>query len=233
MRAAASLIVAALLLLPAGAGAADIPPIPADNRIPAGLAFKDDLNGQLNAFFAAVQGEYRGRWPGAFAKRPDLDTIPAWAVFRRIDLPAFSSHVLYQEVREDGPEGRIVRQRIMAFADAPDRSHNYATFTPIMDPVPYARADLHPDRIAGLKPSDFFFFGRGRQMNMIGQPGGFRILTAPTSCVIPYPDGKSRYTGMEMRFDGKSVGFQEAAYGMDGAFLAGKLEMVTMERVAP
>jgi len=51
--------------------------------------------------------------------------------------------------------------------------------------------------------------------------------------VIPYPDGKSRYTGMEMSFDGTRFDFQEAAYGIDGKLVGGRLKRVTMTRIAP
>ncbi|WP_404479971.1 CpcT/CpeT family chromophore lyase [Novosphingobium sp. BL-52-GroH] len=196
-----------------------------DNRTAAGVVLKDDLDARLAAFVALAQGEYRGRWPGAFAKKPQVPEIEAWAVFKRVEAPQFSPVTLYQEVREGGPDGRIVRQRIIAFDTAPDRTHNLATFYPIMDPAAAPRADLHPERLAALSPANLPYFGRGCQMNVIGgQPTGFRILTAPTSCVIPYPDGRSRYTGMEMTFDGAGFTFQEAAYGVDGAFWAGRLE---------
>lgn len=196
-----------------------------DNRIPPGLDFKDDLDARLDAFLNLAEGEYVGRWPGAFAKRPDLAEIPAWAVFKRIKLPQFSPATLYQEVREGGPDGRIVRMRIIAFDTARGRTHNLATFYPILDFAPFARADLQPEKLAGLSTDNLPFFGRGCQMNMIGAPhGGFRILTTPTSCVIPYPDGKSRYTGMEMTFDASGFTFQEAAYDIDGNLTGGRLE---------
>lgn len=209
----------------------------ADNRTASGEVLKDDLDARLAAFAALAQGEYRGRWPGAFAKRPDVPEIEAWAVFKRVDAPQFSPVTLYQEVREGGPDGRIVRQRIIAFDTAPDRTHNLATFYPIMDPQAAPRADLHPEKLAALSPANLPYFGRGCQMNMIGKAvsekggGGFRILTAPTSCVIPYPDGRSRYTGMEMTFDDRGFTFQEAAYGVDGAFWAGRLETSQFTRL--
>lgn len=220
---AAALIVALPLICLAPPSRAQ--PVRADNRTANGVVLGDDLDARLAAFVARAQGMYRGRWPGAFAKRPDLAEVAAWAVIKRVDLPQFSPVTLYQEVREGGPDGRIVRQRIIAFDTAPDRTHNLATFYPIMDPLPYARADLHPEKLAGLSPGSLPVFGRGCQMNLIGKAGGgFRILTAPTSCVIPYPDGRSRYTGMEMAFDEAGFTFQEAAYGADGGFLAGRLE---------
>ncbi|WP_336951573.1 CpcT/CpeT family chromophore lyase [Sphingobium aromaticivastans] len=202
-----------------------------DNRTAAGEVLKDDLDARLTAFITLAQGEYRGRWPGAFAKRPDLTEIPAWAVIKRVDAPQFSAVTLYQEVREGGPDGRIVRQRIIAFDTAPDRTHNLATFYPILDPAAAPRADLHPERLTALSPSNLPYFGRGCQMNLIGKPDGFRILTNPTSCVIPYPDGRSRYTGMEMTFDRQGFSFQEAAYGVDGAFLAGRLAVSQFKRI--
>lgn len=211
-----------LLLTIASSGNAQV--TRADNRIPAGLSFHDDLDRRLADLIALAEGEYVGRWPGAFAKKPEIAELPAWAVFKRVDLPQFSPVTVYQEVREGGPEGRIVRMRIIAFDAAPDRTHNLATFYPILDFAPYARADLNPQKLAGLSPANLPFFGRGCQMNMIGRPGGFRILTVPTSCVIPYPDGRARYTGMEMGFDATGFDFQEAAYGVDGNFLAGRLE---------
>jgi hypothetical protein len=215
----AGLLLALTLASPTGAQVTR-----ADNRTANAAILKDDLDARLAAFVAMVQGEYRGRWPGAFAKKPDVPEIDAWAVFRRVDAPQFSPVTLYQEVREGGPDGRIVRQRIIAFDTAPDRTHNLATFYPILDPLAAPRADLHPERLAPLSPANLPYFGRGCQMNMLGKPDGFRILTVPTSCVIPYPDGRARYTGMEMTFDVKGFTFQEAAYGADGAFLAGRME---------
>lgn len=202
-----------------------------DNRSAGGVVLKDDLDARLAAFVALAQGEYRGRWPGAFAKKPEVDEIDAWAVVKRVDAPQFSPVTLYQEVREGGPDGRIVRQRIIAFDTAPGRTHNLATFYPILDPTLAPRADLHPEKLAALSPANLPYFGRGCQMNVIGKPGGFRILTVPTSCVIPYPDGRSRYTGMEITFDAAGFTFQEAAYGVDGAFLAGRLETSRFARL--
>lgn len=205
----------------------------ADNRTPPGLAFRDDLDARLAAFVDLVEGEYRGRWPGAFAKRPDVDELDAWAVFRRVNLPQFSPVTLFHEVREGGPDGRIVRMRIIAFDTAPDRTHNLATFYPILDFAPYARGDLDPGKLAGLSPANLPYFGRGCQMNLIGRPeGGFRILTTPTSCVIPYPDGQSRYTGMEMIFDAAGYIFQEAAYGVDGEMMGGRLAPSSLRKIS-
>jgi len=203
----------------------------ADNRVPPGMVLTDDLDARLDRFVALAQGEYVGRWPGAFAKRPEIDELPAWAVVKRVDLPQFSRVTLFQEVREGGPTGRIVRMRIITFDTDPKRTHNLATFYPILNFAPYARGDLDPKKLAGLSPTNLPYFGRGCQMNMIGKPGGFRILTVPTSCVIPYPDGKSRYTGMEIGFDAAGMDFQEAAYGVDGNFQAGRLATSHFARI--
>lgn len=228
----AILLVALALAQPVGAQVTR-----ADNRSAGGAVLKDDLDARLAAFVAMAQGEYRGRWPGAFAKKPDVPEIEAWAVFKRVDAPQFSPVTLYQEVREGGPTGQIVRQRIIAFDTAPDRTHNLATFYPIMDPLAAPRADIHPQLLDALSPANLPYFGRGCQMNMIGMAAagragpGFRILTVPTSCVIPYPDGRARYTGMEMTFDAQGFSFQEAAYGADGAFWAGRLDTSRFTRL--
>jgi hypothetical protein len=207
---------------------------PPDNRHLPDLAFKDALDQRLDAFLAMAEGEYLGEWPGAFAKRLDVDLLPSWSVFKQVDAPAFGKTVAFWEVREGGPEGRILRQRVIVFDTAPDRTHNFATFYPILDFAPYARADLHPEKLAHLSPANLPFFGRGCQMNLIGDThGDFRLLTAATSCVIPYPDGMSRYSAMELDIQPTSYSFQEAAFNLDGVMTGGNPKTVWFIRQAP
>jgi hypothetical protein len=191
----------------------------------------DDLDSRLDALMTRIEGEYIGSWPGAFAKRPDGTTVKAWAVWKRLDLPAFSSRVLYHEVRENGPDGRILRQRIAAFGDHANRTHNYAIFWPILDSEPYARSDLHPEQLARLRPTNLPYFGRGCQVNVIGEGDGFLLSADRASCVILYPDGRSRYNQFEIRVREAGFEFFEAAYDLDGKLLAGSREPSRFRRL--
>lgn len=198
---------------------------PTDDRVAPGITLTDDVKARLDAFFAMAEGEYRGSWPGVFAQKPELEAVPAWAVWKRLDLPAFrSSYVLFHEVREDGPTGRILRQRIVVFDDAPDRTHNYSTFYVIEreDNDKYGRADLHPEKLARLTPVSLRNFGRGCQVNMVGKDRGFLLTTSTTSCVFPYrSDGKSRYNELTLNFQPGGFSFLENAHDIDGNFMAG------------
>jgi hypothetical protein len=200
-----------------------------DNRGVQAPRSSDPLEQRADALVKQIEGVYTGTWPGAFAKLPGVDTVKAWAVWKRLDLPAFSSRVLFHEVRENDANGRVLRQRIVAFGDEPDRTHNYLTMYPLLEFDKYSRADLHPEKLATLRPSQLFYFGRGCQVNMIGDYSGRQSGTLPgtllaadrASCVILYPDMKSRYNQFEIRVRDDEFTFFEAAYDLDGNFLAG------------
>lgn len=211
-------------------------PDPWDNRHPPYSSvwwtpFTDPVEQRADAFMAMVEGEYRGRWPGAFAKRPDVDEVPAWAVFKRVQLPAFGSRVFFMEIREGGPTGRVLRQRLIEVADDPQRSHNYMKNYVILDFDRFARADLHPDKLAKLTRDDLPLFGRGCQNNIIGEGPGFEVGSDKASCVFSYPDGKARYNEFHFHFRPGGFDFFEAAYDIDGKFLAGAKRPVVFKRI--
>ncbi len=223
------LLAAILLLAPASARAVTDPK---DNLGVQAPRTTDDVDGRLDTLFAMVQGEYTGTWPSAFSALPDGTTVKAWAVWKRVDLPAFSSRVLYHEVRENGPTGRILRQRVIAFGDEPNRTHNYMNLYPIfLDHEPYSRADLYPEKLAKLTPANMAYFGRGCQANLIGEGEGFLISADKSSCVILYPDGKSRYNQFEIHIQKNGFAFFEAAYDLDGKFIAGSHEISQFTRI--
>jgi hypothetical protein len=194
-----------------------------DNRGVQAPRSTDPLDERAEALIRQLEGEYTGTWPGAFAKLPKVPEVKAWAVWKRLDLPAFSSRVLFHEVRENDANGRVLRQRIVAFGDEPDRTHNYLTMYPLLDFEKYSRADLHPEKLAQLRPSALFYFGRGCQVNVIGEAGGTLLVADKASCVILYPDMQSRYNQFEIRVRDNGFTFFEAAYDIDGRFLAGGL----------
>jgi hypothetical protein len=195
-----------------------------DNRGVQAPRSTDPLDARADALLTMIEGEYSGSWPSAFARLPDGTTVKAWAVWKRLDLPAFSSRVLFHEVRENDANGRVLRQRIVAFGDEPDRTHNYMTLYPLLEFDQYSRADLHPEKLAGLRPSSLFYFGRGCQVNMIGDGDGSLLKADRSSCVILYPDMKSRYNQFEIRVYRDGFSFYEAAFDLDGNFLAGGRE---------
>jgi hypothetical protein len=193
--------------------------------------FTDPLDERIDKLSTLMEGEYRGRWPGAFAKRPDVDEVPAWAVWKRVHLPAFGSRVFFMEVREGGPDGRILRQRIVELSDDPLRSHNFMRNYVLLDVDRYARADLDPSKLAGLTRQSLPLVTRGCQTNVIGDGDGFAVGTDKASCVFLYPDGKARYNDFHFRFQAEGFTFFEAAYDVDGRFLAGAVRPVTFTRV--
>jgi hypothetical protein len=92
---------------------------------------------------------------------------------------------------------------------------------PILDHEPYSRADLQPGKLAALTPDTLPYFGRGCQVNMIGDKAGFMLAADLASCVILYPDGRSRYNRFEIRVQPAGFSFFEAAFDLDGKFLMG------------
>jgi hypothetical protein len=229
---AAVAAVAALAGVATGASAA---PDPRDNQRPvygstwAG-PFLDPVDERADRLMAMLEGQYVGRWPGAFAKRPDVDEVPAWAVWKRVNLPAFGSRVMWNEVREGGPEGRILRQRLVAISDDPQRSHNYADFYIFLNGERFGRADLDSSKLAGLTPASLPFFGRGCQPNIIGDGPGFTITADKASCVIVYPDGKARYNQFAFKVRQDGFEFFEAAYDLDGVMTGGAKAPVRFTR---
>ena len=192
-----------------------------DNRGVQAPRSTDPLDQRADELLQQLEGEYTGTWPGAFAKLPTVPTVKAWAVWKRLELPAFSSRVLFHEVRENDANGRVLRQRIVAFGDEPDRTHNYLNMYPLLDFDKYSRADLHPEKLAQQRPSSQFYFGRGCQVNMIGEKTGTLLVADKASCVILYPDMKSRYNQFEIHVRNNEFTFFEAAYDLNGSFLAG------------
>jgi hypothetical protein len=204
-----------------------------DNRGVQAPRSTDPLDQRADALLKQIEGVYAGTWPGAFAKLPDVPELKAWAVWKRLDLPAFSSRVLFHEVRENDAHGRVLRQRIVAFGDEPDRTHNYLTMYPLLEFDKYSRADLQPEKLALLRPGSLFYFGRGCQVNMIGEKAGTLLMADKSSCVILYPDMKSRYNQFEIHVRDNEFTFFEAAYDLDGNFLAGGTAPNHFTRIDP
>ncbi len=228
------LIASASLLSPAfGAPPAD----PWDNRRPPYSSvwytpFSDPVEERMDKLMSMMEGEYQGAWPGAFAKRPDVEEVRAWAVFKRVNLPAFGSRVFFMEIRENNSTGRVLRQRIIEMSDDPVRSHNYMLNYFLLDFDRYSRADLDPSKIAHLTRDSLAQKTRGCQCDVIGDGDAFKVGVDKSSCVFLYPDGKARYNEFRFRFAADGFSFFEAAYDIDGKFLAGGVRPVNFKRIA-
>lgn len=228
-------IVTALMLAPCATAFAQAPD-PWDNRRPPYSSvwsgpFTDPVEARVETLMTMMEGEYRGTWPGAFAKRPDVDEVPAWAVWKRVPLPAFGSRVFFMEIREGGPAGRVLRQRIVEVSDDPYRSHNYLLNYFLLDFDRFSRADLDPSKLAGLTREGLPQRTRGCQSNIIGDGDGFQVGSDKASCVFLYPDGKARYNEFRFRFAPEGFTFFEAAYDIDGTFLAGAKRPMVFTRI--
>jgi len=192
-------MIQALLLLLASTGSPAFPP-------------PKNLDAEVSAVVAEWIGDYRSA-PG---------DPPRTAVVRSIAVPKLAKRAVFIEVRDGGADGKIIFQRIIGFADRPDRVRNWAASYYFMDAAAHARLDRRPVEAAALGPDDIGVFSPDPgscALQLFQEEGRFTLTSHKDMCHIV-----SRFTpGLvfhpEMRL---TIGKSEFRFFEQGFFETGE-----------
>jgi hypothetical protein len=187
----------------------------------------EELDARVDFIIARFEGEYTGTFPGLFAGEPNTPSVKMWAAVKRVELPQFSARAVYMEMRRDGPQGKIARQRIFAFNDDADRERNWALSYDFPDGAPYAGAHKNPGVLAALNPQDMRLFPEGCELHAFVEGDAFTLTAHKETCrIVNRESSAPRY--VTLQFVIKDDGFTMAEQGFDddGKFLFGTPEPV-------
>jgi len=132
--------VAALLLLPFGAWAADT----STTTVSGVSDLASLLEGEFTTTPAAMQREAGAPPPGR----------TYYELAKRVEVPALGSDVVYSELREGGPDGKIVRQRLYALKPDKDGGEITMKSYSFTNNADLAGAQAINTPLAKLHPSD-------------------------------------------------------------------------------
>lgn len=192
----------------------------------------EDLDAKVDFIIARFEGEYTGAFPGLFAGEPNTPSVKMWAVVKRVDVPNFSSSAVYMEMRRDGPQGKVARQRIFAFSDDADRERNWALSYDFPDGAPYAGAQKTPAVLAKLTPQEMRLFPAGCELNAFAEDGAFTLTAHKELCrIVTRQSGEPRYVTLKFVIRDDAFTMFEQGFDADGTFLFGTPEPIRYARI--
>lgn len=84
----------------------------------------------------------------------DAENNLLFPIFKRIDAPAFGTHVIYLQWPIGAPDGRLQRQRIWTFAQHPESGEVRMNFYTLKEPGRWLDAHLDPGKVRDMTPDD-------------------------------------------------------------------------------
>lgn len=193
-----------------------------------------DLDAELNRILT--------RFEGSFAALPVDSNAPPfegmmrsfYTKVRQVDLPAFGMHVQYLEISENGPDGKILRQRINVFDDRPNRAANVMTSYGFKDGAAYLGAYEDPSKLVGLQPQDLDLFETGCELIWTETNGVYTGAADRTTCHIFNENLEVwRHVSFIYMLDGQSMHLWEQGFTPDGDFVFGSRGPLQFPRVRP
>jgi hypothetical protein len=195
-------------------------------------AHAEDLDAKVDFIIARFEGEYTGTFPGLFAGEPATPSVKMWAVVKRVEVPQFSARAVYMEMRRDGPQGKIARQRIFAFNDDADRERNWALAYDFPDGAPYAGAHKTPKVLDTLSPQDMRLFPQGCELNAFVEGDAFTLTAHKELCrIVGRESGEPRYVTLQFVIRDDAFTMFEQGFNSDGKFLFGTAEPVRYTKI--
>jgi hypothetical protein len=146
---------------------------------------------------------------------------PIYMRIRRIEPPDGRRHALYAEMRHDGPDGEIYRQRIYLFDDDPGRETNTMVALGVSDSTAAARLDTDPGALARGDVAKVPVLADGCEMTWHPEGAAFVGRIDPARCEITGRRGNTVRIEGVTRITADSIGQLERGYSPGGALLFG------------
>lgn len=181
-----------------------------------------DLDAELDQILATFEGTFEYLPTDANAPSFERMMRSFHTKARQVDLPAFGTRVQYLEVSENGPDGRLLRQRLNVFDDDPNRAANVMRSYAFKNGAAYLGSYKDPGKLAGLKPEDLDVFETGCELIWTERSGVSTGVVNRTTCHI-FNDNLNvwRHVFFMYMLDGDSLHLWEQGFTPEGAFVFG------------
>lgn len=192
---------------------------------------ESNLDAQVRRILIAFEGSFEPLMPDSTAGRFENMMRSFFTRTRQVNLPAFGSYVQYLEVTENGPDGKVLRQRLNVFDDSPQRAANVMRSYALPDGTKYAGAFKSPSKLQDLKPEDLDAFETGCELIWRETDSVLTGAVDKSTCHI-FNDNLNvwRHVSFSYILDGTSMHLWEQGFTPDGDFVFGSLMPLRYER---
>ncbi|MDG2241872.1 MAG: CpcT/CpeT family chromophore lyase [Rhodospirillaceae bacterium] len=193
---------------------------------------KRDLDEELEQILSAFEGGFENlpHDPAVTAHSNIIGNL--YTHVRRVNLPAFGTHVQYIEFTRGGPDGAVVRQRLNVFDSNPNRRANVMVSYEFQDGSAYAGAYADPAKLNGLKPQDLEPLVTGCELIWSTVRG---VLTGVSDRTICHRFNERlqvwRHVSFVFLLDGESMHLWEHSYSPEGNLIFGSPLPIRFPRV--
>lgn len=176
----------------------------------------DRLDAELAELVKLYTGTYLSA-PGEGAR----DARPILMRVVPVTPPAGRRHALYSEMRHDGPQGDLYRQRLLVFDETPGRSANVMTALSFTDGAAAAGLIGDPGLVAAGTVATGPALAPGCDMRFRREGDGFLGRIEPSTCVITGKSGELRRIEGETLLRAQAIEQLERGYDADMKLLFG------------
>lgn len=193
---------------------------------------RKNLDAEAERILTAFEGAFENRPVVDGAGRDNLMIGSLYTQVRRVNLPTFGSRVMYMEFARGGPDGDVMRQRIISFDDDPNRPSNVMLTYNFPDGEAYRGAHKDPSKLDGLTPDDLDLFETGCELIWREREGVLIGSAHRATCHILNERVQAwRHVSFEYMLDGDSMHLWEHGYNPEGMFLFGTQTPLRFPRI--
>jgi hypothetical protein len=180
------------------------------------LPARDSRDVELQRLAAMLVGDYFSGADGGVR-----EGRPIYLRIRRIDAPAGQALALYAEMRHDGANGELYRQRLYLFDEAPGRAGNAMRALGFADSAAATRLIEDPAALRrdALRTTEIMAGGCAMSWRVDG--AGFTGRVDPSTCEITGKRGDRRRIESITHISADSISQLERGFDLDGRLLFG------------
>ena len=178
-----------------------------------------ELDAELAALVDLYQGVYLSEpAEGVRGDRPILMRVMA------VDPPPGRRYALYMELRHDGEQGEVYRQRLLVFDESPGRTGNSMTALGLANPQAAQALAHNPRLVAEGRLDTVAVLGEGCEMRFTRAGDGFLGRIDPADCVITGKSGQQRRIEGETLLGARAIEQLERGYDLEMQLLFGNAD---------
>ena len=149
----------------------------------------------------------------------DAEENLLFPVFKKVDVPAFGTHVIYLQWPIGGPDGRLQRQRLWAFHEDAETGATRMSFFTLREPERWLDAHLDPAKIRDMTPQDTVGYPNTCLLPVAFTEETITTSIPPTCQIISQATRTTMTLQATITITPNQITYQEAAARPDGSIV--------------
>ncbi len=149
----------------------------------------------------------------------DAEENLLFPVFKKVDVPAFGTHVIYLQWPIGAPDGRLQRQRLWAFHEDAETGATRMSFFTLREPERWLDAHLDPAKIRNMTPQETVGYPNTCLLPVAFTEETITTSIPPTCQIISQSTRTTMTLQATITITPNQITYQEAAARPDGSIV--------------